>query len=291
LGRSPLPLQRSLTLPRFRLLAIDLDGTLLSSSREVSAEDQRAIARARAAGVAVAIVTGRRFPAVRPYVAPLGDELFVVANSGALVRKGARGPILRRRFLRISIASFVLEIASKVGMEPLIHDGPEAEGYIFLTERARNIPQVHRYLNRASPPPSWVDELVLERDPVQVGFTGTVAGIRGFETELGRRLEAEHHRVHLARTEYPVEDFALLDVLAIGATKSRALAFLRRSLGLAREETMAIGDNWNDLGMLESAGLGVMMRNAAEELRQLGFAETGTNDEAGVAEAIDRYLL
>ncbi len=97
--------------------------------------------------------------------------------------------------------------------------------------------------------------------------------------------------MNLARTEYPDEDFALLDVLAEDATKSSALAFLSGKLGLAIEETMAIGDNWNDLDMLESAGLGVLMSNASEELRGRGFAETATNDESGVAEAIERYLL
>ena len=278
-------------MPRFRLLAIDLDGTLLSSTREVSAEDRRAIARARAVGVEVAIVTGRRFPAARHYVEPLGNDLFVVANSGALIRHGTSGPILRRRLLPIPVATFVLSVANRAGMEPLVHDGPEAEGYIFLNERARSIPQVNRYLNRAFPPPSWVTELLLERDPVQVGFTGTVARIRDFETQLLDQLTSERHQVKLARTEYPEEDFALLDVLAEDATKSSALAFLSSNLGFTLEETMAIGDNWNDLDMLESAGLGVLMRNAVEELRGLGFAETGTNDESGVAEAIERYLL
>lgn len=278
-------------MPRFRLLAIDLDGTLLSSAREISATDRRAIAKTRAAGIEVAIVTGRRFPAARPYVELLGDDLFAVANSGAIIRQGPDGPILRRRLLSIRVATFVLGVAKSVNMEPLVHDGPEAEGYIFLSERARSIPQVHRYLNKASPPPSWVAEVLLQRDPVQVGFTGTVDGIRKLETELGRKLEAERQRVNLARTEYPDEDFALLDVLAKDATKSSALAFLSGKLGLAIEETMAIGDNWNDLDMLESAGLGVLMSNASEELRRRGFAETGTNDKSGVAEAIERYLL
>jgi hydroxymethylpyrimidine pyrophosphatase-like HAD family hydrolase len=201
-------------LPRFRLLAIDLDVTLLSSAREISATDRRAIAKTRAAGIEVDIVTGRRFPAARRYVELLGDDLFVVANSRAIVRQGLDGPILCRRLLSIQVATFVLGVAKSIDMEPLVHDGPEAEGYIFLSEKARFIPQGHRYLNEASPPPSWVTEVLLERDPVQVGFTGTVDGIRKLETKLGRKLEAGHQGVKLARTKYPDEDFALLDVLA-----------------------------------------------------------------------------
>ena len=213
-----------------------------------------------------------------------------MTNSGAITRQCPDGPILRRRLLPIQVATFVLGVAKNFNMEPLVHDGPEAQGYIFLSERTRSIPQIHRYLNEASPP-SWVTEVLLKRDPVQVGFTGTVDGIRKLETELRRKLEAGHQQVNLARTEYPDEDFALLDVLAEDATKSSALAFLSGKLGLAIEETMAIGDNWNDLDMLELAGLGVLMRNASEELRCRGFTETGTNDKSGVAEAIERYLL
>jgi hydroxymethylpyrimidine pyrophosphatase-like HAD family hydrolase len=277
--------------PRYRLLALDLDGTLLNAEREIPEANRLAIEAAVRAGVVVALVTGRRFPSVRRYVEPLGPETFAVANSGAIVRKGLEGPILRRSLLPLECARRVLALAEEAGVEPVIHDGPDAEGHLFLRSSARSLAAMSRYLHQTSPPPLFLDSLRLERAPVQIGFTGGVEELRRFERVLAAGLSASGHRASLARTEYPEEELALLDVLGVEATKARALEFLSTLLEIELASTMAIGDNWNDLEMLERAGLGVIMRNADPELRSRGFADTGTNEECGVAEAIEKYLL
>jgi hydroxymethylpyrimidine pyrophosphatase-like HAD family hydrolase len=277
--------------PRYRLLALDLDGTLLNSEREIPDANLRAIESAAREGVVIALVTGRRFPSVRRYLEPLGPETFAVANSGAIVRRGLEGPILRRSLLPLECAHRVLELAEEEQMEPVIHDGPDAEGHLVLRTSARGVASMGRYLHQTSPPPIWVESLRVERSPVQIGFTGRVREMRGFETALASGLSATGHRASLARTEYPEEDLALLDVLGVEATKSRALEFLASLLGVDLSSTMAVGDNWNDLEMLETAGLGVIMRNADPDLRSRGFAETLSNDECGVAHAIREFLL
>ncbi len=278
-------------MPRYRLLALDLDGTLLNREREIPAANLRAIEAAAREGVAVALVTGRRFPSIRRYLEPLAPETFAVANSGALVRRGLAGPILRRSFLPLESAHRVLELADQEGMEAVIHDGPDAEGHLFLRTSARSLSAMDRYLHQTSPPPLWVESLRVTRSPVQIGFTGSVERMRSFEKSLALGLSSSGHRASLARTEYPDEDLALLDVLGLEATKAKALEFLAAFLGIDLASTMAVGDNWNDLSMLERAGLGVLMANADPELRSLGFAETRTNDECGVAYAIEKYLL
>jgi Cof subfamily protein (haloacid dehalogenase superfamily) len=276
---------------RYRLLAIDLDGTLLSSRREIPEENLLALRAAAGEGVAIAIVTGRRFPALRPFVEPLGIDCFVVANSGALIREGLSGPILLRRLLSVDTAMAVLELSLREQMEPILHDGPDAEGHLILRASAKGLPSLGRYLNKTSPPPRFVETIELRRAPVQVGFTGSVERIRSFEAEILATLHQRSLTASLARTEYVEEDLALLDVLAAEATKSKALEFLCRRLGFGIESAMAIGDNWNDLEMLERAGLGVLMANAVEELKSRRLAPTLSNDEGGVAFAIRRYLL
>jgi hydroxymethylpyrimidine pyrophosphatase-like HAD family hydrolase len=281
-------------LPRYRLLAVDLDGTLLNCRREIPAENLAALRAAADAGVRIAVVTGRRFPALRRYVEPLesaGLDPFVVGNSGALIRRGLSGEILLRCLLPIATATRVLEIADREGMEPLVHDGPDAEGHLLLRETARAHPSMSRYLNPSYPQPIWVSAIRLERAPVQIGFTGGVEEVRAFLSTLEVELARSGHEASLARTEYLDEDLSLLDVLAKTATKYDALRYLAALLGIELSSTMAIGDNWNDLGMLERAGLGVLMANAADELRKRGLAATRSNDEAGVAYAISRYLL
>ena len=272
-----------------RLVAVDLDGTLLSSTRDVAIENRQALAACVDAGVAVAIVTGRRFPSARPYVAKLPIDPFVVANSGAIVISGLAGRLLRVRLLERAVAEAVLDIATEAGTEPIVHDGPNGEGHLILREDARMLPHVGRYLNQTIPSPIWVPSLVLERDPVQIGFAAGLTELREFAEHLTRALSGAS--VSIIKTEYPNEDLALLDVLAVDANKSSALNFLSTLIGVPISETLAIGDNWNDLDMLEAAGLGVVMANAVEELREKGFAQTTTNDEAGVAKAIHRYVL
>ncbi len=278
-------------MPRYGLLALDLDGTLLNAEREIPEANLLAIEAAVRAGVVIALVTGRRFPSVRRYLEPLGTETFAVANSGAIVRKGLEGPILRRSLLPIECARLVLALADEAGVEPVIHDGPDAEGHLYLRSSARSVSAMSRYLHQTSPPPLFLESLRLDRAPVQIGFTGGVEELRRFEKVLAAGLSSSGHRASLARTEYPEEELALLDVLGVDATKARALEFLASLLEIELASTMAIGDNWNDVEMLERAGLGVIMKNADPELRCRGFAETGTNEECGVAEAIERYLL
>ncbi len=176
-------------------------------------------------------------------------------------------------------------------MEPVVHDGPNAEGFLILQEAARDEPHLSRYLNLSEPRPRWTASIELERDPVQVGFASSVATIRKLEDRIGAALGSRLEDVTLARTEYAARDLGLLDVLSEDASKARGLSFLCERLGIPRAHTLAIGDNWNDLDMLEHAGIGVVMANAPEALRSRDFAIAGRNDEAGVAEALERLVL
>jgi len=146
------------------------------------------------------------------------------------------------------------------------------------------------YLERTTPPPRLVPDLLkaMHRDPVQVGFASTVASIQ----QLSEHIQSKFPNVvELALTEYRDRDFALLDALSPQATKAAALRFIADHLHKPIERTMAIGDNWNDLEMLEAAGFAVVMSNAPMKLTRRGFTMTGSNDEAGVAQAIYRYVL
>ncbi len=276
-------------MPRFELLALDLDGTLFDSSRRVPEANRLALEKAQREGVKLAIVTGRRLPSVLPALAGLGLDTLLVLNSGALVKQGLVGPMLHRKLLSVDIARKVLVLGREGGAEPVVHDGPNGEGNIIIESETSSNRALASYLERTTPPPRAVPDLTeaLERDPVQVMFVSTVREVRALEALLTSRLDCQ---VSIARTEYVDRDFALLDVLTAGAGKAEALRFIARRHSIPCSKTIAIGDNWNDLEMLEAAGLGVAMANAPQEIRAR-FAVTGTNDEAGVAQAIERYVL
>ncbi|HEY7699925.1 MAG TPA: HAD-IIB family hydrolase, partial [Vicinamibacteria bacterium] len=123
---------------------------------------------------------------------------------------------------------------------------------------------------------------------VQVMFGGPREEVDAAAPGLSSEL-AGHARVE--RTVYPQSGVGILDVLARGVSKGEALDFLQRRWGIAAAETLAIGDNWNDHDMLERAGLGLVMGNADPEMRKLGLPLLPTNDEDGVAVAIEAHIL
>ena len=129
----------------------------------------------------------------------------------------------------------------------------------------------------------------LTEDPIQVMFTGAIARIREVQDSLARLPFAS--RYSLAATLYEKRDFGFVDVIVPGCSKGATLAEWVRGRGWSRQDVMAIGDNLNDLEMLEYAGLPVVMGNSVPELKLSGWHETLTNDQGGVAAAIEAYAL
>ena len=125
----------------------------------------------------------------------------------------------------------------------------------------------------------------LVEDPLQVMFGGPLGEIEDLRRLLLAQVGKE---VRIERTLYPHLDAGFLDVLAPGVNKAEALAFLQERWGVPAAQTLAIGDNWNDHEMLEQAGLGMVMGNADPRMRALGLPVLPTNDEDGVAQAVER---
>ncbi len=275
---------------KIRLLAIDIDGTLLDSRFSLSEANREAVVAAQRAGAEIVLVTGRRFALARPIADQLPIGLTLISSGGAVVKSKA-GVTLWRQLLPKEQARAVLALAGAERKFAFLLFDREGPGQVMAEHAEPSHPSVARYLERSRPYLKQVARLedALDEDPIQVLFAGGVAPLR----ELERRLRQAScaHAVSLARTEYPQRDLTLLDVLDRGCNKGRALARLASERGVRADEVMAIGDNWNDREMLEFAGLPVLMANSSEELQQAGWALTGSNDENGVAAAIAKYVL
>lgn len=275
---------------RIRLLAIDIDGTLLDTRFELSDANRDAVVAARQRGAEIVLVTGRRFTFARPIAAQFPIDLTVIASNGALV-KSKDGATLARQLLPRQQARAALAAAGTQRDSALLLFDREGLGQI-VTERIdpRHAP-VQGYFERNRQYVQQVKPLedALTEDPIQVLFVGPVAPMR--ELAVGLSQSPCAPAIHLAATEYPERDLTLLDVLDRGCHKGAALARLAALRGIRSEEIMAIGDNWNDREMLEFAGLPVLMGNSSEELKRKGWAVTAGNDQSGVAAAIEKYLL
>jgi hydroxymethylpyrimidine pyrophosphatase-like HAD family hydrolase len=273
-----------------RLIAIDIDGTLLDRAGRIPDENRRAIAEALDRGIEVALVTGRGFTFAQPVAERLGLPVVIVASNGAIVRR-LDGTTVLRRLMPKDVARDVLdETAAFRGEAAVVFDRPAA-GQLVSGGLDWTHPSRAGYYGRYG---ALISEMMpledcLAEDPIEVMFTGGVARMRALMSRLETATRADRYAVSFV--EYAWRDFILVDVMAAGVTKGTTLAAWTRALGLTGESVMAVGDNYNDREMLEFAGTGVAMGNGVAELLEGAFHITGTNDEAGLAQAIDRHAL
>ncbi len=275
---------------RIRLLAVDLDGTLLNSQSQISETNRRAVVAAHERGVEVVIVTGRRAAFAGPISAQLGCPFTLLSSNGAVV-KDMDGTTRHRQLLPAGKARQVLAAVGEGRAHALLLFDREGEGQIAVESLDPTHEPVEGYFKRNEKFLAQVVPLEksLSEDPIQVLFAGPVETIREVNRKLREAAVAAEVSISLA--EYPQRDLSLMDVLERGCNKGVALAWWTKRRGIAREEVMALGDNWNDREMLEFAGLPVLMANSSEELKRNGWAVTSSNDEDGVAAAIEKYLL
>ena len=271
-----------------RLIGIDVDGTLLDTRGQVPQANVDAIHDAVAAGIHVALVTGRSYPFVRPIAEPLPSTITLIVSNGA-VERGMDGSRFAQRLLDRDIARAVLESTRLFRHAAALVFDRDADRQVLFETMDWEHPGRKAYWarNQSLIAQSVPLEDALIEDPIQVMFNGGVDAMRILVEEL--RAGARDFTVSL--TEYVHRDFSLIDVTAPGATKGRALAWRAGQLGIDRGEVMAVGDNFNDLEMLEFAGVPVVMANSVPGLLERGWAVTGDNEHAGLAEAIQKFAL
>lgn len=273
-----------------RLIAIDIDGTLLDSRGRVPEGNLTAIREAVSRGLHVAVVTGRSYPFALQAVGELPDPLTLVVYNGAVARV-RRGDTLAVRHLAPAVARRVLAATRPWRPSTLVQFDREGAGQTMVDRMSWDTPNRRGYYARVQHLVRACEDLehALDDDPpVQVAFNGPVDEMLRL-ADVVRGIDAAGLAVSV--TSYPARDFALVDVNAAGATKGPALADVARHFGVAREDVLAIGDNHNDIDMLSWAGTAVVMGNAQAELLSMGFTATASNDEAGLGEAIRRYAL
>ncbi len=270
-----------------RLIALDIDGTLLDSHGHIPPANLDAVTRAIAAGVEVALATGRRFDFARSIFEQLPEPLTLILSNGAVVKTRA-GETIVRHLLPREVAHDVLQRTPQHrGTTAVLFDRPRAGQIVYETVDWDH--PLHRAFFRANR--DFIATMPLEEalteDPIQVMFTGRCADMR----QLYDELVVCEGRFAVSLTEYEYRDFSLVDVIRAGCSKGSALCELAAARGINPAEVMAVGDNLNDLSMLEFAGRPVVMGNAVPELLDRGWPVTGPNDAAGVASAIESFVF
>jgi Cof subfamily protein (haloacid dehalogenase superfamily) len=273
-----------------RLIALDIDGTLLDSQWRVPGANRSAISEAARRGIEVALVTGRRYDFALPIAQEIDSPLTMIVSNGALVRTNDGTTHLRHLLSRVAAEKVLRLTAAWRTATAVVFDRPR-EKQLMLESFEWDDPNRFAYYarNREFLGQAIPLESCLTEDPLQVMLAGTVNPMREAEAVLRGAPFAQEFG--LAVTVYPIKDFAMIDVLPPGVSKGSALSEWATLRGYAREEVMAIGDNHNDYEMLSFAGIPVVMANCVPELKNFGWHETCTNDENGVAAAIEEFAL
>jgi Cof subfamily protein (haloacid dehalogenase superfamily) len=272
-----------------RLLATDIDGTLLNPQFQISDGDLAALRRAHAAGIEIVLVTGRRHAFALPIAQELGFDLWLISSNGAVTRS-LKGETFHRDMMPAETCRRLCAAMQEFRGNTVLTFDQETKGAIVLEHLEELGPNIRRWLEKNMEYIEFVVpiEAALVKDPVQAMFCGTVE-------RMGLALKALDSAglgaaITVLRTEYPKRDLSMIDVLNTGCSKGHALERWAAYRGFSRDQVMAVGDNHNDVEMLEFAGYPVIMGNACEELRGRGWTLTRGNDACGVAAAVEMAM-
>ena len=274
-----------------RLLAVDIDGTLLDSRSRLPDAHRDALVECVARGIEVALVTGRSFHFTKPLADLLPIPLTLIVNNGAIVKDRSGVTVLRHLLARDTARCVLEETRAYEDCVALVFDRPHERQIVFERmdwqhpHRRGYYEKNKAFIAAASEPLT----AMLTEDPIQVMFNGGVEPMRALIRALRALPIAD--RFAVAITEYEPRGFSLVDVNGAGCSKGITLARWVDSLGLSPADVMAVGDNLNDVEMLDFAGTAIVMGNATDALKSRGYRVTATNDEGGLAQAISEHIL
>jgi Cof subfamily protein (haloacid dehalogenase superfamily) len=275
--------------PPIRLIAVDIDGTLMNSQFQIAQGDLDALRRARESNVEVILVTGRRHTFALPMARQLGFDLWLISSNGAVTRS-LSGESFHCDLMPAETCRTICRSMQEFRGNMVITFDKESKGALVLERMDELTVSIQKWLEKNIEFIEFVVpiESAVIADPVQAMFCGPI--LRMQEALQALELSGLKDRITIVRTEYPLRDLSIVDILNRDCSKGHALERWARHRGIPREQVMAIGDNYNDVEMLAFAGVPFIMGNACAELKSNGWQLTLSNDECGVAAAVEQVL-
>lgn len=267
---------------KYKMIVLDLDGTLTNSRKEITPRTKQALMQAQAKGIHVVLASGRPTYGIMP----LAEELelkkyggFILSFNGGKIINCIDGAVLFEQKLDEKLVPLLYDEAMKAGMDILTYQG---EG-IAATDKENRYVQEEAFINKM-PVVQYNDFLGQLVYPVnKCLIVGDPSPLHELELRLAEKMEGKME-------VYRSADY-FIECVPRGIDKARSIDRLITTLGIRREEVIACGDGYNDLSMISFAGLGVAMANAAEGIRQKADFITLSNEEDGVAHVVERFIL
>ncbi len=271
---------------QYKLLALDLDGTLLNSDEEISDENLSSLHQASANGVKVIITTGRSTPSALQFIEWVNIPDPCITYNGAIIRNAHR--VFRSITLDEESVRNIVLLLKKAGYTPVLYSADDMrylehiekhrDGFYSLSRGIEDrVVQVSDFMEK-----KWREIIRISIFCDKEDISRLNSTLEGLTTQGIRTIE----------TFFPDLNFWIYEILDNRCSKSKALEYLCTEFGIEREEVVAVGDNRNDLDMIEWAGIGVAMRNSLPDVRTCAdYITARTNDGNGVSEVVQRFIL
>jgi Cof subfamily protein (haloacid dehalogenase superfamily) len=271
---------------RFSWCVCDLDGTLLDGHGAISPKDRDALARAAQAGIELILATGRTDLMAARYAYDLAVGMPVIACNGGLVRDVRSKDILHVRPIARPLVEALRRHLDGRRRDFLIYTVDE----VYFASASRRVERFEDY-NAAVPPALKVPLLPLSRFGREPGADPLVLKFLVADADETTAHELEHAFNVRGELTIVSSERGVVDVMAARTSKGEALTILARARGIDLARTIAFGDNYNDLSMLERCGLPIAMANAEEAVKHAARYVTLSNEESGVGDAIEKIVL
>lgn len=273
----------------YKLLCIDMDGTLLNSRKKISTRAKEAIKKAHDRGVHIVITTGRIYSNAAYYSSLVGVKSPVIAGNGAIVREKDSDEIIYKSALPQATIDSILEICSKYQVNLNFHTMEE------IYSGSKILRTFYKLMFKSTMKTNYKTTIhytaVHQWKSILQKHSGEVLKCEAYALNRKRVMAAKLHLERLNTMEIVSTGKFSFDITVRGVSKGSAVKFLAEYYGIKREEVMVIGDGENDLTMILYAGLGVAMRNAVDLVKRNADFITDSNDEDGVAKAIEKFIL
>lgn len=262
----------------YKLIAIDIDDTLINDDKEVTPATQQALEQAVAKDVVVTLATGRAYASAQKIARQTGLNVPIITYQGALIKNLMDEKVLYERYVPEDAAHKLFEYC----IEHNLHLQVYIDDKLYAREENQKLKD-YSELNRT---PYFIEpdfkKLIAQKTPKML-IIDDPAYLDEIAPVLRELLGSE---VHITKSKPH-----FLEIMHFEGTKGHALTFLANHFDVDMAQTMAIGDSWNDHEMLEAAGLGVAMGNAIQALKDIAGYVTLSNNENGVKAAIDKFVL
>lgn len=274
----------------FKLIAIDLDGTLLNKDRQISKENKEIINRIIKLGYEVVIATGRRYYSAKEMVKELDNHLIILANNGNIVRRSEDDHLIFAKFLDVDAYKDMILEGKKYGLTSIVHVDMYHEGIDMVVELDEVNNSHMNYLRE--PDKRYLvttqKEVLSQNRVLAVVYPGKADVLNRFYSEINEKYP-NRYSSHVLEKIYIAE--AMYEAMNPLGSKWKSLLEYANLKGIKRDEIIAIGDDNNDLEMILNSGLGIAMKNSSELVKNAADIITEKdNNDSGVADVLEKLL-